>query len=50
MKRGMLQVTLGLAALAGVLYAQRAWSEYPAFEYNDFPIPPDYYVVYAMTH
>jgi hypothetical protein len=26
----------------GVLYAQRPWREYPAFEYNDFPIPPDY--------
>jgi len=28
--------------LFGVLYAQRPWREYPAFEYNDFPIPPDY--------
>ena len=26
----------------GVLIAQAPWREYPAFEYNDFPIPPDY--------
>ena len=36
-----------VAALAGVLllgvtYAfQRPWREYPAFEYENFPIPPD---------
>ena len=23
-------------------WAQTPWHEYPAFEYNDFPIPPDY--------
>ena len=33
--------------LAGVLFAYQAahvhtWREYPAFEYNDFPIPPDF--------
>jgi hypothetical protein len=33
--------------LAGVLFAYQAahvhtWREYPAFEYNNFPIPPDY--------
>jgi uncharacterized protein DUF4159 len=31
-----------LALFLGVLCAQRPWREYPAFEYNDFPIPPDY--------
>src|SRR6476469_8732524 len=38
--------TLWLAAsgiaFLGVLFAQRPWREFPAFEYNDFPIPPDY--------
>ena len=36
----------GLAACVGVLSAfqnfRKPWREYPAFEYNDFPIPPDY--------
>jgi hypothetical protein len=33
-------VTLALAATT--LLAQKVWREYPAFEYNDFPIPSDY--------
>ena len=32
----------GLAVCASALLAQKAFLEYPAFEYNDFPIPPDY--------
>jgi hypothetical protein len=32
----------GIAACAGALYAQKAFREYPAFEYNNFPVPPDY--------
>ncbi len=32
----------GFAVCAGALFAQKAFVEYPAFEYNDFPIPPDY--------
>ena len=35
-------LALGGIALLGTLFAQRPWREYPAFEYNDFPIPPDY--------
>ena len=31
-----------LALAAGTLLAQKVWREYPAFEYNNFPIPPDY--------
>src|SRR3954452_12731124 len=30
------------AATALLLLAQKTWREYPAFEYNDFPVPPDY--------
>ena len=30
------------ALFLGVVSAQKPWREYPAFEYNDFPIPPDY--------
>lgn len=26
----------------GVLFAQKAWREYPALEYGNFPIPPDF--------
>jgi hypothetical protein len=37
-----LWLSAGGVAFLGVLFAQRPWREYPAFEYNDFPIPPDY--------
>ena len=33
-------VCVGL--LSGFQNFQKAWREYPAFEYNTFPIPPDY--------
>lgn len=36
---------IGIASLAvwcGVLLAQRPFKEYPAIEYDDFPVPPDY--------
>ena len=32
----------GTFLCAGALFAQKVWREYPAFEYNNFPIPPDY--------
>ena len=33
---------IGLATLLfGFQNAPKAWREYPAFEYNDFPVPPD---------
>src|SRR5438094_8989575 len=35
-------VIAGAAACLGVLSAQKIWREYPAFEYNDFPVPPDF--------
>jgi hypothetical protein len=37
-------VSCAVAALAalGALYAQKPFREYPAFEYNDFPVPPDW--------
>ena len=31
---------LGLISAWGVLHAQRPFKEYPAIEYNDFPVPP----------
>jgi hypothetical protein len=31
-----------LIAAAATLLAQKPWREFPAFEYNSFPIPPDY--------
>jgi len=35
--------TIGcLGLLYGVENEPKPWREYPAFEYNDFPIPPDY--------
>ena len=37
---------MGVFACLGVVSAfqnfKKPWREYPAFEYNDFPIPPDY--------
>jgi hypothetical protein len=35
-------LAVGGVACLSVLFAQKPWREYPAFEYNDFPIPPDY--------
>jgi hypothetical protein len=37
-----LWLTVSGIVFLGVLLAQAPWREYPAFEYNDFPIPPDY--------
>jgi hypothetical protein len=40
-------VLLGLAIASGLfctLFAQRPFREYPAWEYNDFPLPKDYKV------
>jgi hypothetical protein len=37
-----LLVALGLLSLWGVLRAQRPFREYPAIEYVDFPLPPDW--------
>ena len=34
-------VLAGILAL-GITYGQRPWREYPGFEYENFPIPPDY--------
>src|SRR2546425_3069014 len=33
---------IALGAIGFTLLAQKVWREYPAFEYNNFPIPPDY--------
>ncbi len=33
---------LGLVSVIGVLRAQRPFKEYPAIEYENFPLPPDY--------
>ena len=35
------RLTVAVAFL-GVLLAQKPWREYPAFEYNTFPVPPDF--------
>ena len=35
-------LAVGGVAFLSVLFAQKPWREYPAFEYNDFPIPADY--------
>jgi hypothetical protein len=38
----MLTVAAGCALLVCTLCAQRPFREYPAWEYNNFPIPPDW--------
>ena len=40
--RNGMWLVVGVAGFLSALYAQKPWREYPAFEYNDFPIPPDY--------
>src|ERR1700719_4246177 len=34
-------VSLGSVCFFGVMRAQKPFKEYPAIEYNDFPLPPD---------
>src|SRR3954470_16445403 len=38
----MRRLFLTSAATALLLLAQKPWREFPAFEYNSFPTPPDY--------
>ena len=38
----LLSLAIGLSAVVCTLCAQRPFREYPAWEYNDFPKPPDY--------
>jgi len=38
----LLMGILCLGALSAFQNFQKPWREYPAFEYNDFPVPPDY--------
>ena len=44
--RNLLACSVGLVtclcALSAFQNFRKPWREYPAFEYNDFPIPPDY--------
>jgi len=42
--RRVVLVTIGIAALGlcGVLLAQKPFKEWPAIEYDDFPVPSDY--------
>src|SRR4051812_43333632 len=44
--RKALSLAVGVLAFLGALSAfqnfNKSWREYPAFEYNNFPVPPDY--------
>ena len=42
--RAMLAGAAGVGFLACAVFAQRPFREYPAWEYNNFPIPKDYLV------
>mgnify|MGYP003343624729 CR=1 FL=1 len=43
--RGILKIVGGIVACVAALSAfQKPWKEYPAVEYNNFPLPPDYNV------
>src|SRR3974390_1113106 len=43
MSRGaVLALVIGSSLLACTLCAQRPFRQYPAWEYYDFPLPPDY--------
>jgi hypothetical protein len=39
---GLLVGCLGLVSVLGVLHAQKPFKEYPAIEYENFPLPDDY--------
>jgi len=48
--RGILSAVGGALMFFGVTYAfQKPWREYPATEYNNFPLPPDYQVPAEWT-
>src|SRR6516162_9592123 len=40
--RSTLAGSLGVLFFLGLLHAQRPFKEYPAIEYEDFPLPPDW--------
>ncbi len=43
--RAILNIIVGATVCLGALYGfQKPWREYPAVEYNNFPLPPDYNV------
>ena len=44
-------IALGILVMAigGVMLAQKPFKEYPAIEYNDYPLPPDYQVKAEWT-
>ncbi len=44
MGRGSLLALAAIGVLVCTVFAQRPFREYPAWEYNDFPVPPDYQV------
>ena len=60
MRRGLfLALAVGCGVLVCTLFAQKPFREYPAWEYNNFPLPPDYQVpgewtfarlMYPTTH
>src|ERR1700682_5600134 len=41
-RNAILLMTGGIACLSAFQNFGKPWREYPAAEYNDFPIPPDY--------
>jgi len=43
-RRALLGVVWGLASLGALHAFQKPWREYPAVEYNNFPLPADYSV------
>src|SRR6201984_3724679 len=46
---GLLVGCLGLVSVLGVLHAQKPFKEYPAIEYENFPLPDDYKQVTEWT-
>jgi len=50
MRRGLVPlVTLGCGLVVCSLFAQRPFREYPAWEYNDYPLPSDYRIPAEWT-
>ncbi|HEY1342430.1 MAG TPA: DUF4159 domain-containing protein [Bryobacteraceae bacterium] len=42
LRRAAVCVSLACATVLAFQNFNKPWKEYPAFEYNDFPVPPDY--------
>ena len=47
--QALIPAAMLLAAIAGAIYAQKPFRQYPGFQYEDFPVPADYKIQSEWT-